>query len=163
MAKGGKCFQSQAVTVAELGARVLLPARCTTRSPWEGLPFESTRAVSRPSDFADLPVSTASEDASTVRMVLTYPLRDSHMDLDEDDIKAWTASIALRTLERAKQVEMSCWQLLVSRKDGKGHLRICEVSLPHILAGRRPSEANFPTSARTGWQVFSVSSVGQGR
>ena len=55
-------------------------------------------------------------------MILTYPLRDSNMDLDEDDIKAWTASNAWLTLERAKQVEMSCWQLLVSRKDGKGHL-----------------------------------------
>eukprot|EP00439_Symbiodinium_sp_Y106_P082475 s636_g21.t3 len=50
--------------------------------------------------------------SQAAKMILTYPLRDSNMDLDEDDIKAWTASNAWLTLERAKQVEMSCWQLL---------------------------------------------------
>ncbi|CAE7664993.1 DED1 [Symbiodinium sp. CCMP2592] len=52
------------------------------------------------------------------RMILTYPLRDSNMDLDEDDIK----------------VEMSCWQLLVSRKDGKGKLTdLCKEVYDDIL------------------------------
>mmetsp|Transcript_42832 Transcript_42832/g.99786 ORF Transcript_42832/g.99786 Transcript_42832/m.99786 type:complete len:530 (+) Transcript_42832:36-1625(+) len=36
------------------------------------------------------------------RMILTYPLKDSDMDLEEEDFK----------------VEMSCWQLKVSRKQG---------------------------------------------
>ncbi|CAE7378575.1 unnamed protein product [Symbiodinium natans] len=50
----------------------------------------------------DVNASGQHELLQLVRMVLTYPLIDKNVDLDEDDIK----------------VEMSCWQLKVSRKGG---------------------------------------------